>query len=137
MSRKLNDLDPRFRPIAVEFLARCAEARIPVVIIFTGRTPAEQVELLRKKVSWTRNSRHLPQHPFGKALAIDVAPYEQYSLHGPDKLNFDAKDPIWRRLGNIGEGLGLRWGGRWRKRDMGHFEMPIRNFKAEQGPQGT
>ena len=64
---------------------------------------------------------------------MDVAPYEQFNLHGPDKLNFDAKDPIWQRIGKIAESLGLRWGGRWRKRDMGHIEMPIRNFKTEQG----
>jgi len=39
-----------------------------------------------------------------------------------NKLQWDASDPIWLRIGTIGEALGLRWGGRWTQKDMGHFE---------------
>ena len=37
MSRALDDLDARFRPLAVELLARCAEAGVPVLIVDTLR----------------------------------------------------------------------------------------------------
>ena len=116
MSRKLDDLSPLMRIMAMELIARCAEAQIPVMIIDTRRTPEEQAENLRKGVSWTKNSRHLTGD------AIDVCPYGVFALHGPDKLQWD-DDPVWQRIGEIGERIGLRWGGRWQQRDLGHFEL--------------
>jgi hypothetical protein len=116
VSRKLDDLDPRFKPLAIELVARCVEAGIGVMIVDTLRTPAEHAENVRKGVSWTTRSKHLD------GLAIDLAPYDQYALHGPDKLQWDGRDPVWQRIGAIGERLGLRWGGRWRQKDLGHFE---------------
>lgn len=116
MSRRLNDLDPRFRSQAIEFLARLTEANIPVMIIDTLRTPAEHAANLAAGVSWTTRSKHLV------GLAIDVCPYDIYSLAGPDKLRWDANDPVWQRIGSIAESLGLIWGGRWKQRDMGHVE---------------
>lgn len=119
MSRKLNDLSPRFLPLAIQLLARLVEANIPVVIIDTLRTPDEQQANIAKGVSWTTHSKHLTGD------AIDICPYSVYQEYGPDKLQWDAADPIWQRIGAIGEGVGLVWGGRWVKaRDMGHFELP-------------
>jgi len=116
MSRALDDLSPRFRPKAVELLARLVEAGIHVLIVDTLRTPEEHAENLRKGVSWTTRSKHLTGD------AIDIVPYETYALHGHDKVQWDSGDPIWTRIGAIGESLGLRWGGRWKQKDMGHFE---------------
>jgi peptidoglycan L-alanyl-D-glutamate endopeptidase CwlK len=116
MSRKLNDLSPRFRPLAIELLARCVEAGIPVCVVDTLRTPAEHAANLAKGVSWTPYSKHLDGD------AIDICPYETFNLHGPDKLQWDGSEPVWARLGAIGESLGLTWGGRWKVRDLGHFE---------------
>jgi peptidoglycan L-alanyl-D-glutamate endopeptidase CwlK len=116
MSRALDDLHPKFKPLAMEFLARCVEAQVCVFIVDTLRTPAEHAANLARGVSWTQRSKHLD------GLAIDVCPFKQYDLNGPDKLQWDASDPVWQRLGAIGETLGLRWGGRWKQRDMGHFE---------------
>jgi hypothetical protein len=119
MSRKLDDLDPRFKPLALELVARCVEAGIGVMIVDTLRTPAEHAANLAAGVSWTNRSKHLD------GLAIDLAPYEQYALHGPDKLQWNGSDPVWERIGEIGERLGLRWGGRWRQKDLGHFELVL------------
>lgn len=116
MSRKLDDLDPRFKEVVFELLARLTEAGIAVMIVDTLRTPQEQAENIRKGVSWTKNSKHLS----GKA--IDICPYDIYSLHGPDKLSWGSSQPVWEKIGAIGEKLGLVWGGRWQQRDMGHFE---------------
>ena len=118
MSRALDDLSPAFRPLAFELLARCVEQNIPVMIVDTLRTPAEHATNLARGTSWTSKSKHLTGD------AIDICPYDQFNLHGPDKLRWDADDPIWIRIGVSGERLGLRWGGRWKQRDMGHFELP-------------
>ena len=129
MSRKLDDLAPLFKLKAIELVARCSEAGIPVYIVDTLRTPEEHAANLARGVSWTARSKHLD------GLAIDVVPYAQFSLHGPDKLEWNADDPAWRIIGKIGEGLGLRWGGRFActqphihtkrcpKADFGHFEQ--------------
>lgn len=121
MSRSLNDLSYRFKPTCFEFLARCTEAGIPLLIVDTLRTPEEHAVNLAKGVSWTQNSKHLAQEPDGKSLAIDVCPYEIYQLNGPDKLQW-ADGPVWQKIGEIGERLGMRWGGRWKQKDLGHFE---------------
>ncbi len=115
-SRRLDDLSPRFQPLAIELLARCVEQGFAVFIVETRRTEAEHQANLAKGVSWTTHSKHIDGD------AIDLCPFEQYALHGPDKLQWDAADPVWQKIGAIGERLGLRWGGRWKQADMGHFE---------------
>lgn len=129
MSRLLDDLSQQFRPLAIELLARLVEAGIPVLIVDTLRTLEEQTANVARGVSWTMNSKHLPQPPDSKALAIDIAPYEVYQLHGPDKLKWDETDPVWQKMGAIGEKLGLKWGividGK--RKDLGHFEMKVRS----------
>jgi peptidoglycan L-alanyl-D-glutamate endopeptidase CwlK len=116
MSRRLDDLSPRFRPLAVEFLARLTEAGLHVMIIDTLRTEAEQAENIRRGVSWTPRSKHLTGD------AIDVCPFEVYALAGPDKLQWNDTDPVWLAIGKIGEACGMTWGGRWAQRDLGHFQ---------------
>lgn len=125
-SRRLNDLAPTFRPLAIELLARLTEAGLMVMIICTTRTAAEQAAAVARGASQVKVSKH----QFG--LAIDVCPYAQYALHGPDKLQWDNEDPAWQVIGKIAEGLGLRWGGRFGESapgkgngwDPGHCELP-------------
>ena len=123
-SRKLDDLQPKMKLKAFELLARCLEIGIPLVIVTTLRDSTEQAQKVKDGLSWTLNSRHLPQAPDGKSLAIDVCPYEKYLLHGDDKLMWDDSDPSWQKIGNIGTSLGLKWGVVTKRvhRDLGHFE---------------
>ena len=115
MGKSLDELAPDFRPLAERLLQLCADAGIAVRVISTGRTPEEQTENIKKGVSWTKNSHHLTGH------AIDIAPEQLLT----EKL-WAPKSPLWFRLGEIGESIGLRWGGRWTKGkfDPSHFEMP-------------
>jgi hypothetical protein len=127
MSRHLNDLSDDFRPLVFEFLARLTEQGIGVLIVDTLRTSAEHEANLAKGVSWTALSKHLDGplrgSPQPGSDAIDVVPFDTYLLDGADKLKWDSGDPIWDRIGKTGEAIGLRWGGRWKQRDMGHFEL--------------
>lgn len=119
MDRRLDSLDPRFKPFAIELIARLIEAAIPVVIINTRRTQAEQDAAKASGHSWVTRSRHQD------GLAIDLVPYDAFQAHGPDKLLWNAADPVWATMGEVGEKLGLTWGGRWVVRDMGHFELRL------------
>jgi hypothetical protein len=116
MDTSLDSLDPVFRPLAFALLARCVEAKTLVLIVNTRRTDAEQADAIARKVSWVPHSKHQD------GLAIDIVPYSIWSLHGDVKLEWNATDPIWMKIGAIGESIGLRWGGRWKQADMGHFE---------------
>lgn len=127
MSRKLDDLSDRFRPKAMEFLARLTEAGIHVLVVDTLRTPQEHAHNLMMGTSKTALSKHLDGRarglPHKGSDAMDVCPFETYSLAGPDKLNWDVTNPVWKRIGEVAEGVGLRWGGRWRSpHDPGHVE---------------
>lgn len=120
MSRLLNDLSPRMKPLAMELIARCIEAGIMVMIVDTRRTASEQQANVAKGVSWTLRSKHLTGD------AIDLAPYETYALAGSDKLQWDAANPVWAKIGAIGQSLGLTWGviKHGQQIDPGHFEIP-------------
>jgi D-alanyl-D-alanine carboxypeptidase len=117
METSLDSLDPTFKPYAILLLARLVEARLTVLIVNTRRTQAEQDAAIARHVSWVPHSKHQD------GLAIDLAPYAVWALHGDDKVQWDAHDPVWLKMGQIGEAIGLRWGGRWIKTpDYGHFE---------------
>lgn len=126
MDTTLDSLDPRFKPLAMELLARCVEARIAVRIINTRRTAEEQAANLAKGVSWVKRSKHQD------GLAIDIAPYAQFALHGENKIAWDGRELVWQSIGAIGEKLGLRWGGRWSTPDLGHFEYVNKKPKTEE-----
>ena len=116
MSRALDDLSPRFKPLAMQLLARAVEAGIPILIVETRRTPEQHAANLAKGVSWVKHSKHLDGD------AIDVVPYALWDDQGPDKLKWDAADPAWSRLADIARGLGLRCGFDWVQKDCGHYE---------------
>jgi hypothetical protein len=132
MSRSLDDLCDRLRPIAKAFTAELTEAEIPFSIIETlrtkatqiayyaqGREPLEAVNAKRKSaylymlkesenriVTYTLNSKHLT----GEAL--DIVP-----LTALGTLWWTAPKHTWELIGNIGESYGLVWGGRWGAKD--------------------
>lgn len=121
MSQALDDLDPTFRPLAVELLARCVEHNIPVKICCTRRSDADQAVAVATGHSWVPRSKHQD------GLAIDICPWEVWNLHAENKLEWDANDPVWQLLGKIGASIGFvgkAWGGNWQQKDLGHFEMP-------------
>ncbi|MBO6100850.1 MAG: M15 family metallopeptidase [Spirochaetaceae bacterium] len=71
-----------------------------------GESEAKQIK------TKTLNSNHMG----GKA--VDFAPV----VNG--KIWWNAPDFVWERMGEIGESLGLKWGGRWKDfKDCPHFEV--------------
>jgi hypothetical protein len=133
--RSTDALAPAFRPLALEFLRRLAAADVQYRIEETLRTqdvqeaywlqsraPLEEVNAAREKaglyllteaenrvtVTWTRESAHFT------GRAIDVVPLLG---RGDGRFfvpwDYAAYAGIWGRMGEIGMGLGLDWGGSW------------------------
>lgn len=83
---------------------------IPAYISSSTRTPAEQAALVRAGRSRTQNSKHLT----GRAFDIDILGWSRDDL----------PRWWWLAVGELGESLGLNWGGRWTTfYDAGHFEI--------------
>lgn len=110
---ELQRLDPRVEALAFEMLYAARSAGYPLVINALGglRSEAQQRRLVTSGRSSTMNSKHLT----GRAFDVD--------LYGWNRDRIPRW--FWDLLGPWAEdGLNLRWGGRWKSRDFGHFELP-------------
>jgi peptidoglycan L-alanyl-D-glutamate endopeptidase CwlK len=128
-SRKLSDLHPKLITVVEKFLDICYAEKIEIIVTCTYRSNQEQDQLYAisrtipgKKVTNAKAGQS--KHNFtlnGKpaAKAFDIVPLSN------GKPIWDAASPLWKRLGIIGESLGLSWAGNWTgsMRELAHFEM--------------
>ena len=132
-SKSFEDLDKRFRPLAITLVDQCKAAGVPVTVIDTLRSMQEQADAVKHGNSWTMRSKHLPQPPDGKSLAIDVCPTALLKTK-----NWSPMHPSWWVVAKIGVALGLRCGMDWHDKglppigttraswDPGHFEFVVK-----------
>jgi hypothetical protein len=114
MITDLNSLHPFFRDQVLNLIAKCKAKGIDLVIVETYRTHAKQHEYKTMGKKYTSSGAGQSKHQYG--LAVDVVPIV-------DSVAVWNNTMLWRKIGAVGEKLGLRWGGRWRKPyDPGHFE---------------
>ncbi len=122
-SRLIQDLIPALQPIAREFMIRCAAEDIPTVLTCTLRSNEEQAALYAQgrtapgKIV-THAQPGQSKHNTGEAFDVGLKKQD-------GSMDWNDSNPNWLRMGEIGEELGLQWGGRWlgKKRDMPHFEL--------------
>jgi len=123
MSRNLQDLHSWVREKAEKLILLSWERySLDILIYFTIRTFAEQDELYRqgrdrpgKIVTWAKGGESY--HNYG--LAFDFVPYKP----GTKEEDWE-NGKVFQLVGELGEDLGLQWGGRWpgKKRDMPHLQ---------------
>ena len=114
MITDIRALHPFFRDRVSELLRICKEKGIELAIVETYRTHAKQFEYKTMGRKYTSSGAGRSKHQYG--LAIDVVPIVDSAAVWDNPV-------LWRKVGVVGEKLGLRWGGRWRKPyDPGHFE---------------
>jgi len=114
MITDINALHPYFRDKVIALISTCKAKGIELAVVETYRTHAKQNEYKAMGKHYTRSSGGKSKHQYG--LAIDVVPLI-------DSVAQWENVRLWRKVGLIGEQLGLRWGGRWRSLyDPGHFE---------------
>lgn len=114
MINDLESLHPYFRDKVLDLMNACKKKGIELALVETYRTPTKQSEYRKMGRRYTRTKAGQSKHQYG--LAVDIVPI----VNGvPQWKNYK----LWRKIGPIGERLGLRWGGRWRKLyDPCHFE---------------
>ena len=120
MPPSLTEAASYFAPLITELLDKCDAAGVSCRIVDIGRSSAEQQVKISTGVSWTQNSKHLPQPPEQLSEAVDIVPLVVLNEHKPD---WDPGNEAWQVIGRVGKELGLRWGGDWQKHpDPSHFE---------------
>ncbi|CAN5357542.1 hypothetical protein BH10BAC4_BH10BAC4_09120 [soil metagenome] len=114
MIADLQSLHPYFRDKVIELIRVCRSKGIELAVIETYRTRAKQNEYKAMGKRYTRAAAGSSKHQYG--LAVDIVPVK-------DTVILWNNIALWRKVGVIGERLGLRWGGRWRRPfDPAHFE---------------
>ena len=114
--REISELTPHTQKLCKEFLIRCENEGLPVIITETYRSQKRQDELFRQGretdgpvVTWTKNSRHT------KRRAFDIA------KRGPDPYG---DEEFFRKCAEIGKEVGLNPGYFWDDyQDKPHYEL--------------
>jgi peptidoglycan L-alanyl-D-glutamate endopeptidase CwlK len=123
----IQTLLPAAQEKAREFMKAVQKAQITVKIISGTRTFAEQDKLYRQgrdlpgpKVTKARGGQS--NHNFG--VAWDIGVFEDGQYRG--------ESPLYARVGQVGKGLGLEWGGDWSGfPDEPHFQIvPETNLQS-------
>ena len=112
MSRDISKLHPIVRMIAEELVVRCAEEGYIIKVTDCVRTKEEQNGL---SSSVTKVKYPNSFHNWG--VAFDICQNDKNNAYPSDNKWWDA-------VGEIGEGLGLEWGGSWYSfPDRPHFQL--------------
>lgn len=114
--RDISSLKPELQAKFTELKEVAHGEGIDFKLICGYRTQKEQDRLyaqgrtkVGKKVTWTRRSRHTQR------IAFDIA------IVKGDRISWRSED--YFSIGRLGKSLGLTWGGDWKVRDYGHFQL--------------
>ena len=119
-SRKLEDLHPKVKLLAEQFIASCDKAGIDILIYSTYRDAESQTALYtqgRTKPGKIVTNAKAGQSWHNWRCAFDFVPV----VNG--KARWDDKS-AYAKCGEIGESLGLEWAGRWsgKLRETAHMQ---------------
>ena len=130
-SRSLSDLNPKVAAMCSEFINRCKVAGIDVIITSTYRDAESQNELYaqgRTKPGKKVTNAKAGQSYHNWRVAFDFCPIVNGKCQWGD-------DALWTKCGEIAEGIGLEWAGRWTKfRETAHCQftggLSLADFQA-------
>jgi peptidoglycan L-alanyl-D-glutamate endopeptidase CwlK len=111
-------LDPKFRKKVKKMLTNAQKEGIELRVISAERDCEEQNELYAK--GRTKLGKIVTNAKCGKSshnyrIAVDVVEFKNGK---PLWIN-----PNWNRIGELGEAVGLEWGGHWKSfKDRPHFQ---------------
>lgn len=130
-SRNINDLKPKVAAMCSEFINRCKDAGIDVIITSTYRDAESQNALYAQ--GRTLPGKKVTNAKAGQSfhnwrVAFDFVPV----VNGKAIWN---DDDLFIRCGEIGEAIGLEWAGRWVKfKEYPHMQytggLSLADFQA-------
>ena len=123
-SRSLSELHPVCKAKAEKFLELAKQSGIDLLVTSTYRDNESQAVLYaqgRTKPGLIVTNARPGQSWHNWRCAFDVVPIRNgkpvWNTTGPD-------GDLWRRVGELGESVGLEWAGRWtgKLREFAHFQ---------------
>lgn len=120
MSSRIEDLEPITRDMCIRFLDEVKKLGIKVRITHTLRTLDEQAKLYAqgRTLPGPQVTKAKPgQSPHNWGMAFDIC-FEGKNPYPPEA------DERWGTIGQLGESLGLSWGGPNGKGDKFTFDRP-------------
>lgn len=127
MSRNIDDLHPAVARMCREFVKRCDEAGIDVIITSTYRSNEEQAALYaqgRTKAGPRVTNAAPGQSWHNWRCAFDFVPMVNGKADWNNIMTFG-------KCGEIAESVGLEWAGRWRKfKELAHCQFTGGNTLA-------
>lgn len=130
-SRKIEDLHPAVATLCNELVEACREQGIDIIVTSTYRDHESQNALYaqgRTKPGSKVTNAKGGQSFHNWRVAFDVVPVVAGKAIWNDAM-------LWGRIGKIGQGLGLEWGGAWKSfKDLPHFQytrgLTLADFQA-------
>lgn len=119
-SRNIDDLLPPVQQRVKAMIDACKAEGIDLLITSTYRDNASQEALYaqgRTAPGKVVTNARAGQSFHNYRCAVDVVPIRN------GKAIWDAKDPVWQRIGAIGKAAGLEWAGDWKRfKEFPHFQ---------------
>jgi peptidoglycan L-alanyl-D-glutamate endopeptidase CwlK len=130
-SRKLEDLHPRVKTLCEQFIASCAKQNIDILITSTYRDGESQDLLYAQGRTLAGNkvtNAKGGQSFHNWRVAFDFVPIVNGKAQWSDMS-------LFTKCGEIAEGVGLEWAGRWVKfKEMAHCQytggLTLADFQA-------
>jgi peptidoglycan L-alanyl-D-glutamate endopeptidase CwlK len=120
-SRDLNELLPVVKAKAEAFIEACKQNDIDLLVTSTYRDIESQNELYAQ--GRTKDGKIVTNAKGGESFhnyrcALDVVPLVA------GKPDWDGSHPIWKKVAEIGESIGLEWAGNWKSfKEQAHFQF--------------
>ena len=118
-SQNIEDLHPKLQRLCNEFLSKCKEQEIEILITSTYRDIESQDALYAK--GRTLKGQKVTSSKGGQSfhnwhVAFDFVPIKDGKAQWNDI-------ELFHKCGQIGESVGLEWGGRFKRfKDLPHFQ---------------
>lgn len=115
-----NKLTPKAQRLALQVVSKAQAAGLNVMFYDGWRSAEEQKKNMDKGTSWVSDP-YSSKHVWG--IAFDIVFKNAAGLPTWPDPKVPGNKALWTRLGEIGEGLGLFWGGRWDHFDGPHLQL--------------
>jgi peptidoglycan LD-endopeptidase CwlK len=120
-NRKLANVHPYVKNKAIELIKKAYTKGIYVQVTQGFRSIEEQNELYA--IGRTKPGKIVTNAKGGQSIHNYGLAFDIVILNNDGSLNWNTNDNRWKRVGQIGESIGLEWGGSWKTfKDMPHFE---------------
>ena len=122
-AKNIATLHPQLKPLAERLIELSAEKGITIKVISGLRTYAEQNALYAqgrtaKGLKVTNAKGGQSWHNFGTAFDVGVLSSDGEKYYG--------ESHAYKTVGELGESIGLEWGGSWKKFvDEPHFQLKL------------